>query len=175
MINSTQQIVLASAQYQAKMRDSQIEINGIDVELLTNLNSADLTEFGQVSYYTERDLTSIKIVTDLENWNALLPFDGHGKVIESYDKKEFPCYVKTSQMISQGDLIRIEFSYFSDTVEPKYFQVKKVLVSSVLVPISKKIIIAPYVLPVKIEQTRNPKSDYIESQPQFNTDKEDYF
>ncbi|TXG85059.1 MAG: hypothetical protein E6R13_02330 [Spirochaetes bacterium] len=168
MSNYAEQLALSSAKAQATMRDSQIDVNGFEVELLSNPHANDLTEFGQVSYYTQRDLTTIKIVTDLENWYAMLPFDGNGKVLETYEKKEFPCSVKTTDIINQGDIIRVVYSYFEGTVEPKYYQVKKVLVSSIIIPISKKIILTPYTLPVKIEQTTNPISDYKDSQPVFD-------
>lgn len=174
-MNYMEEMAIASAKVQAQMRDSQVDINGYEVELLTNVKSDNLTDFGEVSYYTERNLSNIKIVTDLENWYLMLPFDGQGKVIETGSKKEFSCYVKTTQLVNQGDLIRLNYSYFDSTIQPKYYQIKKIEVSSPIIPIAKKITIAPYLLPVKLEQTTNPRSDYLDSQPNFNVDLVDDF
>jgi hypothetical protein len=174
-MNYMEEMAIASAKVQAQMRDSQVDINGYEVDLLTNVKSNDLTDFGEVSYYTERNVTKIKVVTDLENWYQMMPFDGQGKVIETGTKKQFTCYVKTTQLINQGDLIRLDYSYSDPTVQPKYYQIKKVEVSSPIIPISKKITISPYLLPVKLDQTTNPRSDYSDSQPNFNVDLVDDF
>lgn len=165
--------VLASAKSQAELRDNQIETTGFDVSILTNPKANDLTEFGEVSYYTERTERVIKFLTDLETWYSMLPFDGQGRVDEGDSKKEYLGYVKTTEPITQGDIINLTYSYFDNTIEPKYYQVKKVLVSSAPIPIAKKLVLASYALPVKIQETTNPRSDYISSQPTFNGSSEE--
>jgi hypothetical protein len=131
-----------------KLRDNHIQRYGIDVMVFTNNNQNNLTSLGEVSYFAERQGHVITILPNFQLDYVLLPFNAKGRADETDADKLLEAYVKTIEDVNKGDVIELTYSYYTDTVDRKYYQIGDVIVNSVYQPISKRILMHPYYLPV---------------------------
>ena len=132
----------------ARLRDNHIQRYGIQVMVFTNNNRNNLTSLGEVSYFAERQG---HVITLLPNFNieyTLLSFNKKGRADETSSEQELEAFVKLAEDINQGDVIELTYSFYQNTTDRKYYQIGEVLVSSVMEPISKRILMHPYSLPV---------------------------
>jgi hypothetical protein len=145
----------------SSMRDEYIRRNGFDVILYkTYVPNSTLTEFGEPSYYAVREEKVIKFLPAFKTQYSLLSFNQPGVVNEQDFKKIFHGFIQTNEEVNKGDYIKISYIYDQDITDVKYYQIKKVAVSSIIRPYSKKIFLQPYVLPINLSESSCEPDNY---------------
>lgn len=147
-MQSIKSIVTSSANAQSLIRNQNIDFLGFDVKVYATFNDGDLTEMGEISYFTKRSTSIMRILPAFDIQYYLQPFTETGKVDEVQTRKELVAFIKTTDNINQGDLIEITYSFYQGTLDKKFYQVNQVIINSVLQPVDKKIVCHPYMLPV---------------------------
>jgi phage host-nuclease inhibitor protein Gam len=158
-------VVSNTAQTIAKIRNQYIENVGLETEVYTNYQEKDLTEFGEVSYFTTRTPKIIKFLPALKTKYSLQPMGRAGIVNELVGKSVFNGFIKTTEELNKGDLIKLTYSYADGTVNIKFYIVKNVEVYSVISSIGKKVTFTTYFLPVSYQEISNYPENYLNSQP----------
>lgn len=168
--NYSYKIVNKSSQNIASIRDRYIDLYGFELFSYGCLTENELTEVGEVSYFSTRQPKLIKFLPAFKNKSALLPYAKKGMVDELEEKSSVKGYVKTTEDINEGDLLKIEYSYFEGTLNVKYYIVKKVLVKSIVNVIGKEIMLSTYTLPISKKELNNKTYDYATVFPSEITD-----
>lgn len=138
----------------SKLRDNHIDRYGIAVMIYTNNNTDNLTGFGEVSLFARREGHKIMIMPNFDITYLLLSFNVKGRADELDEGKQLEAFVKITEDVNQGDVIELTFSYFENTVDAKFYQITQVLVDSIYNPLSKKITMSPYFLPVTEQESQ---------------------
>ena len=163
-------VVINAANQAAATRDQYIEMNGIDTEIYSIGNSSDLTAVGEVSNYATRKKRSIKLLPAFKTSYTLLPVGVQGRVNELREKQVFHGYVKTTENINKGDILKIVYSFAENTVDVKYFEVQEVEIRGVLVIIGKKLVMTTYTAPISSREIEGNIKNFATVYPETQRD-----
>lgn len=167
---SIYETVTSAGNQAAAVRDQFIETNGLDVEVYSVGSKSDLTPVSEVSTYTSRTKRVIKFLPSFKTSYELLPVGKPGIVSDFKKTQVFYGYVKTTENVNRGDIIKTEYSFAQDTVNVKYYEVQQVEVRSVLVPIGKKLIMTIYTGPLSTEEVQSNQVNFATVYPEPSRD-----
>lgn len=156
--NYLKNTVIIAAKNQAAISNRYIQRYGIDAVLYGTFQKKVLDMYGEVSYYAERSASVIRILPSFNISYAEMPYAEAGKVDELNDDTQIVAYARTTDNVKQGDIVEVDYSYFSDIPDKKYYKVDLVEIRAPgFIPISKKLIMSTHYLPTNIEDTNPAK------------------
>lgn len=166
-----------TAKVVSSIRDRYIQMYGFDIKSYGCLTENELTEVGEVSYFAKRQPKILKFYPSFKTKYGLLAFAKKGMVDELVDNASVKGYVRSTDDVNEGDLVRLDYSFYEGTVNVKYYIVTKVLVTSIVNPIGKEIFLTTYTLPISKQETNNKKYDYSKVDPNkdYTNDNPDEF
>lgn len=167
---SSTSLVLNSAKQAAATRDQYIEMNGLDFQTYSIGNKSELTAVGETSLYATRTWRSIKVLPAFKTSYILLPVGVPGRVNELRGKQVYNAYVKTTENVNKGDLLKTEYSFSDGTVDVKYYEVQDVEVHGVLVILGKKLILSTYTSPISSEEIESNMENFTTVYPDTGQD-----
>jgi len=158
---ASKNIIISSGETKARLYNQQIESQGVEVLLYGNFSNKELTTLGEVSYFTKRQSSIIKIMPAFDLRYAMMAFTEPGKTDELNADKQLFAYVKTPDNINVGDFIEVTYSYFENTQDRKFYKVDVVdVITPAYIPISKRITLSSYMLPIEILDNK-VEDDYL--------------